>query len=390
MNLQFNIFNRFDRSLKGTSKDNITVFNQVVTIIAIIFIVTGLSSGDEILLKSGGKLNGIITTRENGTITVNMGFGSTIIDTVDIASIITSPDEERKQLQKQWKNNYSDNNRQSASNVKLFFQGLRELRALRILAVSRKKDLAQLKKEIDSLEQAMRAQTGEYPSINADLENLEKKEIVEQVRIVGKANQYNASLQHGRQLIEEKTANYASGNPALLSYIDSLSRIDKAFAAFARSNNAGNAASEIDDIASKLNLLKSEFKTAAIDMTVVKGNNILVEVVINNSKKFFLIVDTGASQVVLSSKCAERLGLDWQSGIPIKVLLANGQQETGFQVMLKSVAVDKLKSNNVSAVIMKNPPGPGIDGLLGMSYLRNYLVSIDGSNKKVMMKEFKE
>jgi clan AA aspartic protease (TIGR02281 family) len=350
----------------------------------------GLSSGDEILLKSGGKINGIIAARENGSLTVDMGFGSTIIDTADIASIITSSDAERKQLQKQLKSSYSDNDGQSASSVKPFFQGLHELRALRTLAVSRKNDLSQLKKEIDSLEQAIRVQTGEYQSINADLDNLEKKEIADQVRIVDKANRHNASLFYCQQLLEEKRADYRNGNLALLNYTDSLARIDRAFAAFAQSYSAKDGMAEINSIAAELNLLKGEFKTAAIDVTFIKGNNILVEVVINNSKKLFLIVDTGASQVVLSRKCAERLGLDWQSGIPVKVVLANGQQETGFQVMLKSVAVDKFKSNNVGAVIMKNPPGPGIDGLLGMSYLRNYLISIDGSNKKLMMKEFKK
>jgi clan AA aspartic protease (TIGR02281 family) len=369
---------------------NTSLFRQLGTIISLICFAAGLAAGDEILLKSGGKVNGIITARENGAVTVNMGFGSTTIDTCDIASIAISPDGERKKLQKQWKNNYPENTRPPLSSVASFVTDLRELRALRNRAVTRKKDLARLKTEIDSLELVMRAQTGEYPSINAALETLEKKEIVEQVRIVGKANQYNASVQYCRQMVEEKKADYANGNPALLYYIDSLSHIDKAFAAFSGSNNAGNAAAEIDEIASKLQLLKSEFKTAAIDVTFIKGNNILVEVVINNSKRFFLIVDTGASQVVLSQKCAERLGIAWQSGIPVKVFLANGQEETGFQVMLKSVSLDKFKSTNVSAVIMKNPPGPGVDGLLGMSYLRNYLISIDGINKKLMMREFKE
>ena len=52
--------------------------------------------------------------------------------------------------------------------------------------------------------------------------------------------------------------------------------------------------------------------------------------------------------------------------------LANGSLVTGYEVQLSSVRVGDAKARNVRAVVLEQPPGPGVDGLLGMTFLGEF------------------
>jgi clan AA aspartic protease (TIGR02281 family) len=115
---------------------------------------------------------------------------------------------------------------------------------------------------------------------------------------------------------------------------------------------------------------------------------IVVEALLNKKVKADLILDTGATLVVLKDSVARQLGIDTGSltrGIKLK--LADGNESVAKYVILPSISVQGAEAVNVEVAIL--PDGvqePFIkDGLLGMSYLRNFSFKIDQRNKKLVL-----
>ena len=84
------------------------------------------------------------------------------------------------------------------------------------------------------------------------------------------------------------------------------------------------------------------------------------------------LVDTGASVVAMSSRTAERIGLDYLSGQQGIVETAQGRTRSYF-LDLKEVDVGGLKARNVKAAVISGDYPTTI--LLGMSYLREVKVT---------------
>jgi aspartyl protease family protein len=82
-----------------------------------------------------------------------------------------------------------------------------------------------------------------------------------------------------------------------------------------------------------------------------------------NGVKTTIMVDTGATDVAISSKFAEQLGI--QSNQAIRTQTANGDT-VAYMTRLKSIKLGGIEENNVAATIV---PNLGTDMLLGMSFL---------------------
>lgn len=85
-----------------------------------------------------------------------------------------------------------------------------------------------------------------------------------------------------------------------------------------------------------------------------------------NEKAVHFLVDTGATEVVLTPADAQRLGFDASNlTYDHKVLTANGQTQAAF-VTLTTVGIGRSELANVDALVVKD----GLStSLLGMSYL---------------------
>jgi clan AA aspartic protease (TIGR02281 family) len=222
------------------------------------------------------------------------------------------------------------------------------------------------------------------------LRTLAKKDPGEQYRIVGKAHQFNSSIVSLQQAIDRKKADQQNGNPTLVDYMDSLAQMDESFCAFKRScapKTLKENRAVLTSIESDLQQCQAEFKTAIADATFIHGDNIIVPVTINGRGPVRLLLDTGASTVTLSRALAARLGINWRDGALVTATLADGKTTTAYSVLLRSVAIGDFSAANVRAVVLEQPPAPGIDGLLGMSYLQRFVLRIDAANKKFVMKK---
>lgn len=103
--------------------------------------------------------------------------------------------------------------------------------------------------------------------------------------------------------------------------------------------------------------------------------NWLVEVRLNDSRTARFVVDTGASACVVSPEPAADLGVrpgPRAEMVPMQVV---GGVTAGPRVSLASVRVGDAEVENVAAVI--HAIGPGIDGLLGNTFLGRFTVTLD-------------
>jgi aspartyl protease family protein len=87
-----------------------------------------------------------------------------------------------------------------------------------------------------------------------------------------------------------------------------------------------------------------------------------------NGRTVQFMVDTGASQVVMSESDAKRINLRYEQGQPVRVSTANGTA-TGYRVVLSSVRIGEVQVFEVTAIVLPQAM-PYI--LLGNSFLTRF------------------
>ena len=98
-----------------------------------------------------------------------------------------------------------------------------------------------------------------------------------------------------------------------------------------------------------------------------------------NGRAIQFMVDTGATAVALGVSDAQRLGIDYQKGAPVRMNTANGVAQ-GWLVKLQSVRIGEVEVYEVDAVVGPNMPF----ALLGNSFLSRFSMN---RNSDVMVLE---
>jgi aspartyl protease family protein len=102
-------------------------------------------------------------------------------------------------------------------------------------------------------------------------------------------------------------------------------------------------------------------------LTAGSGGHFMSQGTINGRAVQFM-VDTGATSVALSAADAERIGLKYQSGQPVRMGTANGVTQ-GWRMKLSSVRLGDVEVYEVDAVVTQQPM-PFV--LLGNSFLTRF------------------
>lgn len=112
------------------------------------------------------------------------------------------------------------------------------------------------------------------------------------------------------------------------------------------------------------------------------GNAMLVDALVGGAVRTRLLLDTGAEFTVLSTATARRLALNLSNAAVIPLRSASG---VFFAPLIKvqSITVGEAVVSDVEVIV--HDATPGLDGLLGMSFLDNFLVTISMSNARLML-----
>lgn len=118
-----------------------------------------------------------------------------------------------------------------------------------------------------------------------------------------------------------------------------------------------------------------------------QGNGMLVKVRLNRTVYTELLVDTGASRTQISVDLAKRLGVDFSKSEAVMVRVADGRVLEARQVYLKELRIGHAVVKNVPAVIFINEQQKDYDGLLGMTFLNNFIFQIDSKKGELILRK---
>lgn len=117
------------------------------------------------------------------------------------------------------------------------------------------------------------------------------------------------------------------------------------------------------------------------------GGSFVVPVMLNQERPAQLIVDTGASMTVLSTQVAIDLGiLGTTDNELLTVNTAGGSVQVNMNY-LSSITVGTARATNVAVALHDLPDIPEhIEGLLGMSFLKHFLVTLDAEHAQLILR----
>lgn len=147
---------------------------------------------------------------------------------------------------------------------------------------------------------------------------------------------------------------------------------------------------EVSEERRKEEKLKEELAPKHVNIADDRGQ-IVVAALLNKKINATLILDTGASLVVIKDSIAKQLGIDAGSlKQDIKLRLADGRESSAKHTVLSSISVQGVEAINVDvAILSSDVQDPSLkDGLLGMTYLKNFSFKIDQRNKKLTLERF--
>ena len=127
-----------------------------------------------------------------------------------------------------------------------------------------------------------------------------------------------------------------------------------------------------------------------VDVSREKGH-IFVEAVLNNKVKAQLLLDTGASIILLSNEIGRKLGIDTAKSKKrqlVELVMGDGRKVQARYVRLDTVSVQGVQAKRIDAAILLEGANEANfkDGLLGMSFLKKFNFEIDQSNNRLILK----
>ncbi|MFH1768887.1 MAG: retropepsin-like aspartic protease [Candidatus Omnitrophota bacterium] len=120
-----------------------------------------------------------------------------------------------------------------------------------------------------------------------------------------------------------------------------------------------------------------------------KGNNLFVDVLFNRKVKAKMLLDTGCTDTQISRGLAKRLGINYSSGDKVFCTLAGGHVVSGRAIIIKEAGIGKVKVYNLKAIVLDNDKEGESQGLLGMSFLNNFIFKIDGEKGELVLERQK-
>jgi clan AA aspartic protease (TIGR02281 family) len=149
-------------------------------------------------------------------------------------------------------------------------------------------------------------------------------------------------------------------------------------------NDTGQARTMISSYAAKGRCTTATGGKEEVFAAAQRGNVVTLQATINGVRGTF-ILDTGATFVSLKHSFAQKSKATIDQDSIVRLNTANGVTEAK-RGRAKSIELRSLKANDVPIVVQadaKATYGPGVDGLLGMSFLSRFQVTIDAKAVRI-------
>jgi len=348
-------------------------------------LLAGPARADEVLLKNGRSMTGIIQGETKSELTLDFGYGVTVLRKSDVESVRRSSAKERQALKRRFLGQAAQSGAlKSPPGAEELSRLLEEARRSREEAQDARCRREELHAQRDELELKIRELKRRQPAVAAALDSADPRGAGYN-SVVGEANALGAALQAAHFQYEEAGRKLEEGESATQAYFGRYGELRRYAAAHLKRLRAAAADEEervfYETADADLAAMARDFKREASSARRL-GEHLVVDVLFNGKVSAPMMVDTGASLTMVSPKVADELGLS--GGEPVQSTVADGRQVEGRYFLLDSLAVGKSRAEKTPVVVLA-APGPGAEGLLGMSFLKNFMFQLDMPNGRLIL-----
>mgnify|MGYP000331553616 CR=1 FL=1 len=349
------------------------------------------ASPDTVFLANGRSIQGIVTREFPDRIEISLGVGSMTVPRSSVKKVEMASPEQNQAIRNQWKTRYllhEDYVPAGMENVARLLKAAGDARdAARQAGITHAVDL---KHESGLLARLERIKS-ELIIVSKRMQNASRTSSPAAYNaMVLEYNNLSAAYTVGIHELEEFRTKHPSPAGRFSSYLDSLDALRRAYESALALPDAGQDADRarfLDCVGRIIEDYSRDFSATAV-RSERSESGIIVAATVNDSTTGRFLLDTGAAVVTVTEQFARRLNLDTSSLPAIDIVLADGGQASARAVILPSVQVGSARCEHVEAAVMAQQPAPDIDGLLGMSFLRNFAFRIDPSSGQITLTEF--
>lgn len=345
---------------------------------------------DIIALKNKESIEGIVVKEEEDKITIEIGFGTITLPCSEIESIEKSDEGNNARIKKKWQKKYFDSypapgvkEQKLLNEFKQVDSKKRQLQASIIQKgtllrdISRRRmQIAELRHELDVISERLKS------------EGL-KEDVKEYNNVVVEFNSVSNDLHEAAEDLNELQNKQQESSQLSVKYLKQLLQFSRQFEEkyndFIKTGSLDSEKKEFyENLNQKLIELKADIRGDEVKFIQDK-DRIIVKVVLNNVLEADMLVDTGAALTIISQSAAQKLGLDYKAvKEEVELTGVGGKSVKAKYIILNSVKVHEAEVKDVEAAIVEDGILIGLDGFLGMSFLKNFLFSLDAEGQKLL------
>jgi clan AA aspartic protease (TIGR02281 family) len=330
---------------------------------------------DTVELTSGKTMSGLITRETRTELDLDFGYGTVTLNKSDVARIKRSSTKNRASLEK-------------ARRLKSLEEGETPPPEGGAPLLEAYKKAAQARQDLrDARAQAARvgdADAGGDPELTELI--ADNKRVAEELqgadaradpgnynRLIREFNGGTAAIRAKQLDLVERRSSSASAIEKSRDYLSAYQDFAREFrGAPAPDESAGADEREFHALMKDaLAAMDRDFSREKVEAER-RGSHWIVPVVLDGKVNARLLLDTGASMVVISRSIAAQLGPEAKKAGATTVTVADGRTVPTDVLELPSVEVGLNRADKVLAAIMPDAPQGDIDGLLGMTFLNRF------------------
>ncbi|MBN1670786.1 MAG: clan AA aspartic protease [Kiritimatiellae bacterium] len=349
------------------------------------------SEADVVRLENGRELTGVISEETAEAVVLDLGVGTVTLKRSQIVFMEKSDDETLEGLWQDWSLRYFDHERYAPPGYEELVRRVRRLNASRAAAATSRRRIEQLSAESDGLCARVEGLEEDLLELAARVQVARPDADVETYnRLIMSNNTLSAGMALAQDSLARKRDDILAQQAVIGAYAQELAQVEAAFRAKPPADGAQPTEAEAQFVAQIERLLagyRREFKQREV-RTERRDAGVVVSATLNDGVDATFLLDTGASVVTISRALAERLNLNIRQRPAVRVTLADGGGTDAVPVLLRSIQVGEARVENVQAVVLRATPQPDVDGLLGMSFLRRFIISLDPAGNTLTLRTF--
>lgn len=372
---------------------------QRTTILRCLFLAACLAASgtavraDTIRFQNGRTIEGVITRETDTQVILDLGSGSTTLSRSAVAAVERASAEANDRIRAGWKQKYFLNRKYVPAGLAGLAAAFLNLGDLRAEALRTNRTLGELSAREGRLRAEREAFRGPLAQIGEEIQAASPNR---NVRRYNDLIASNNALQVRSAAVNDELAVCEKDRAAIAdrvtAYQDAVSSFGVRLAEEQKKPAADGAADAdrkpfLDRLAQSLAEYGRDFATVAVQAMPSPGGTI-VAVMVNDQVQGRFVVDTGASRVTVTENFARRLQLN-PAGLPeADFTMADGHKAKGRMVVFRVLAVGDARAEDVEAAVLPGGMGDRVDGLLGMSFLKHFAVSLDGNSGTLVLRRF--